>query len=132
MSSQLGRFFGLYGGNTNQLGNKSYACWQWGAPYSLGQIYPADSMQDTLDNTKTFIFWASDPMNLYKVRAVAYKRIRDWVVEMKRRGIRLITIDPVYTETAAMSDEWIPIRAGGDSALMAAMAYVMVEQGLHD
>ena len=89
-------------------------------------------MQDTLDNTKTFIFWASDPMNLLKVRAVGYKRIRDWVVEMKRRGIRLITIDPVYTETAAMSDEWIPIRAGGDSALMAAMAYVMIEQGLHD
>ncbi len=131
-NGQQSRFINLFGGTTDLIGNKSYASWQWGAPYSIGQVYPADSMQDSLDNTKTFIFWASDPMNLLKVRAVSYKRIRDWVVEMKRRGIRIITIDPVYTETAAMSDEWIPMRAGGDSALMAAMAYVMISEGLHD
>lgn len=130
--SQMARFINMFGGSTNLLGNKSYACWSWGAPYSIGQSYPADSMQDSLDNTNTFIFWASDPMNLLKVRAVGYKRIRDWVLAMKRKGIRIVTIDPVFTETAALSDEWIPIRAGGDSALMAAMAYVMISEGLHD
>jgi molybdopterin guanine dinucleotide-containing S/N-oxide reductase-like protein len=131
-NSQQARFINLFGGSTNLVGNKSYACWQWAAPYSIGQIYPADSMQDSLDNTNTFIFWSSDPMNLLKVRAVGYKRIRDWVVAMKRKGVRIITIDPVFTETAALSDEWVPIRAGGDSALMAAMAYVMISEGLHD
>jgi len=128
-NGQMARFTNLFGGGTNIVGNKSYACWQWAAPYSFGMQYPADSMLDTLNNTNTFIFWASDPMNLLKVRAVAYGRTRDWVLEMKRRGIRIITIDPVYTETAAISDEWVPIRAGSDSALMAAMAHEIIAGG---
>ena len=128
---QVSRFLGLYGGYTSLIGNKSYACWQWGAPYSWGQMYPDDSMADTLANTTLFIFWASDPIDCLKVRAPSYARIREWVKTMKQRGIKLITIDPVYTETAEISDEWIPIRPGGDSALMAAMAYVMISENLY-
>jgi len=129
---QIGRFYGLFGGYTNRIGNKSYACWQWAAPYSWGTIFPQDSMADTLQNSKGFIFWASNPMNVYKVRASSYKRMRDWIWKLKQNGIRIVTIDPLFTETAALSDEWLPIRPGSDGALMAAMAYVMVSGNHHD
>ena len=132
---QVGRFLSLYGGYTSLIGNKSYASWQWAAPYSWGQMYPDDSTADTLANTKTFIFWASDPMDNWKVHAPSYARVRNWLAAMKQRGIKMIVIDPLFTQTAEMADVWIPIRPGSDSALMAAMAYVMirkpVQQGVH-
>ena len=37
-------------------------------------------MADTLANTKLFIFWASDPIDCWKVRAAVVQRgVRDWV-----------------------------------------------------
>ncbi|HLN14740.1 MAG TPA: molybdopterin-dependent oxidoreductase [bacterium] len=128
---QVGRFLNLYGGCTTLIGNKSYACWQWAAPYSWGQMYPDDSMADTLENTKTFIFWASDPVDNWKVRGPSYMRVRNWLAAMKQRGIKMIVIDPLFTQTAEMADVWMPIRPGGDSALMAAMAYVMITENLY-
>jgi molybdopterin guanine dinucleotide-containing S/N-oxide reductase-like protein len=129
--TQIARFYGLYGGFTTYIGNKSFACWQWAAPYSMGTMYPSDSMRDTLENTKTMIFWSSDPMDCFKVRAVTYGRIQNWLAELKAKGVRFITIDPIQTKTAEMSDLWLPIRPDSDCALMAAMAYVMIKEDLY-
>ena len=126
--SQFNRFLGLYGGFTSLIGNKSYACWQWAAPYSLGVQYPDDSMADTIENTNAVIFWASDPMDCLKVRAISYGRTRSWITRLKERGVKLITIDPLFTETARVSDQWIAIRPGTDVALMAAMAYHLIAE----
>jgi molybdopterin guanine dinucleotide-containing S/N-oxide reductase-like protein len=126
--AQFNRFFGLYGGFTSLVGNKSYACWQWAAPYSWGVQYPDDSMADTTVNTNALIFWASDPMDCLKVRGPSYGRTRDWISALKERGVRLMTIDPFYTETARISDQWLAIRPGSDTALMAAMAYYLISE----
>ncbi len=126
--AQVGRFLGLYGGYTTMIGNKSYACWQWGAPYSWGVQYPDDSMADTQANTNAMIFWASDPMDCLKVRAISYGRTRTWLQQLKARGVKMIAIDPLLTETGRMCDQWIAIRPGSDVALMAAMAYYMISE----
>lgn len=126
--AQFNRFLGLYGGFTSLVGNKSYACWQWAAPYSWGVQYPDDSMADTTANTNVLIFWASDPMDCLKVRGPSFGRTRDWITTLKERGVKLITIDPFFTETARVSDEWIAIRPGSDTALMAAMAYYLISE----
>ncbi|MDP3961718.1 MAG: molybdopterin-dependent oxidoreductase [Pseudorhodobacter sp.] len=131
-NSQIGRFLGLYGGFTSLVGNKSFACWQWAAPYSWGLQYPEDSMADSLDNTNGIIFWASDPMDCLKVRGPSYGRVRDWLSKLKQKGVKFTTIDPLFTETAQMSDEWIAIRPGSDVALMAAMAYHLISENKVD
>jgi molybdopterin guanine dinucleotide-containing S/N-oxide reductase-like protein len=125
---QFNRFLNLLGGSTSLLGNKSYACWQWAAPYSMGVQYPDDSMADSVANCKAMIFWASDPMDCLKVRGPSWKRTRDWIAKMKQAGVRLITIDPFKTETARTSDQWVAIRPGSDAALMAAMAYYLISE----
>src|SRR5438094_4635365 len=41
-----------------------------------------------------------------------------WVMEAKRRGAKIIHVDPRFTRTSAMADVWVPIRAGTDIAFL--------------
>ena len=49
---------------------------------------------------------------------------------IRKRGGRVIVIDPRRTGTAKIADEWIPIRPGTDAALLMAWVYVLFEEGL--
>ncbi len=54
-------------------------------------------------------------------------------MQAKEARARVVLVDPRYTNTAALlADQWIPIRPGTDTAVMAAMAYVMISENLHD
>jgi len=48
------------------------------------------------------------------------------------KGARLITFDVRMSETAAQSDEWLPIRPGTDALVALAMARVILEKNLAD
>ncbi|CCD00478.1 formate dehydrogenase (quinone-dependent) catalytic subunit [Azospirillum brasilense] len=37
-----------------------------------------------------------------------------WAVEAKKRGARIVVVDPRYNRSAAVADEYLPIRAGSD------------------
>lgn len=41
-----------------------------------------------------------------------------WVVEAKRRGARVIHVDPRFTRTSALADKHVPIRVGSDIAFL--------------
>src|SRR6185437_5151290 len=55
-----------------------------------------------------------------------------FVLEARRRGARIIGIDPVRTRTMEQCDEWLPIRPGTDAALALAMMHVLFDEGLED
>ncbi|MDQ5672054.1 DMSO/selenate family reductase complex A subunit [Klebsiella pneumoniae] len=58
-----------------------------------------------------------------------------WYLEQarERSNARMIVIDPRYTDTAAgREDEWIPIRPGTDAALVAGIAWVLINEDLVD
>src|SRR6476661_8634865 len=44
-----------------------------------------------------------------------------WVMEAKRRGAKIIHVDPRFTRTSAVSDLHVPIRAGSDIAFLGAL-----------
>jgi thiosulfate reductase/polysulfide reductase chain A len=54
------------------------------------------------------------------------------LLEAKRRGARLVVVDPNHTVTAAKADEWVPIRPGTDGALALAMARVIIDESRYD
>ena len=54
------------------------------------------------------------------------------LIEAKKRGCKLVVVDPNFTETAQKADEWLPIRPGADGALALAMCHAIVEQDLFD
>lgn len=55
-----------------------------------------------------------------------------FVEQARRKGARLVVIDPYRTRTAALADEWLPIRPGTDGLLALAMMHVLFCEGLED
>lgn len=56
----------------------------------------------------------------------------DLMTAMREHGCKLVTLDPRYTKTAALSDEWYPVRPGTDMAFMLALAHVIINEKLYD
>ncbi|HET6680279.1 MAG TPA: molybdopterin-dependent oxidoreductase, partial [Gemmatimonadaceae bacterium] len=55
-----------------------------------------------------------------------------FVLEARKRGARIIAIDPLRTRTADQCDEWLPIRPGTDAALALAIMHTVFALGLQD
>lgn len=53
------------------------------------------------------------------------KRVR----EMQQRGGKLIVVDPRRTETAAIADQWLPVKPGTDTALLIAVLQCVLAEG---
>src|SRR5262249_34295174 len=51
---------------------------------------------------------------------------------VRKRGARLIVIDPRQTEMTRFATLWLRQRPGSDVALFSAMAHVIVEEGLYN
>ena len=54
-----------------------------------------------------------------------------WVVRARERGARVIHVDPRYSRTSAMSDFWVPLRAGSDIVFLGGLINYVLERGLH-
>ncbi|HIM93930.1 MAG TPA: thiosulfate reductase [Campylobacterales bacterium] len=48
------------------------------------------------------------------------------------RGATLIVVDPRYTNTAVLADEWLGIKVGTDLAFVLALTYVAIREGLYN
>jgi len=55
-----------------------------------------------------------------------------FIQEARRKGAKLIVIDPYRTRTAACADWHLPINPGTDAALALAMMHVIISETLHD
>ncbi|QUW00582.1 molybdopterin oxidoreductase family protein [Chloracidobacterium sp. MS 40/45] len=75
--------------------------------------------------SKFILIWGSNPVtsNVHLWR---------YVLEARKRGARVVTIDPYRTRTAAASDEHLALIPGTDAALALAMMRVIVDERLYD
>jgi len=55
-----------------------------------------------------------------------------FVQEARRKGAKLVVIDPYRTRTARAADWHLPIQPGTDAALALGMMHVIIRDGLHD
>src|SRR5580692_9458459 len=55
-----------------------------------------------------------------------------FIAEARRKGAKLVVIDPYRTRTAACADWYLPINPGTDGALALAMMHVIIGENLHD
>src|SRR5690349_7593474 len=55
-----------------------------------------------------------------------------FIEEARRKGAKLVVIDPYRTRTAKCADWYLPINPGTDVALALGMMHVIIAEGLHD
>lgn len=77
------------------------------------------------ERTKYFVLWgvaedhSSNPLKL-------------GIDQLKRRGAKFVSINPVRTGYSAVADEWVPIRPGTDGLLALSMIHVLLKRELFD
>jgi thiosulfate reductase/polysulfide reductase chain A len=49
-----------------------------------------------------------------------------------QNGCKLVVLDPRFTKTAALADEWFAIKPGTDMAFFLAIAHVLISEGRYD
>ncbi len=79
-----------------------------------------------LGSSKVIILWGMNPGASSMPGAHGYFDLQ------RTNGLKIIVVDPRYTETAAHADLWLPVRPGGDTALSLAMLNVIINEGLFD
>lgn len=54
------------------------------------------------------------------------------IADLQEKGLKVIVIDPRFTESASKADLWLPLRPGSDLALALAWIHVIIYEGLMD
>jgi anaerobic dimethyl sulfoxide reductase subunit A len=117
----------LTGGYLNYRNDYSSGAGNVATPYTYGTNNSGSSF-DSLLHSKYIILWGQNPSEM--IFSTPY---RDFLMQAKKNGAKIILIDPRYTDTAiAFADEWIPIKPTTDNAMMDAMGYVIITEKLHD
>lgn len=126
-AASIAKALSMFGGYTTQYGNISSEGPVWAVQVTYGDVMVGHSRDDLL-NTKLIVVWGWDPVRMVSGTDCVYA-----LIKAKEKGIPIIIIDPRYTDTAAtFASEWIPIYPGTDAAMMVAMAYIMIRDGLQD
>ncbi|HYG60258.1 MAG TPA: DMSO/selenate family reductase complex A subunit [Symbiobacteriaceae bacterium] len=121
------RLLGQMGGYLGFYNNYSNSANTWGLSYTLGTENAASSRED-LVNSRLILLWGFNP-----AETVFGTNTNYYLHQAKTAGAKIVVIDPRHTDTAvAFADQWIPIRPTTDNALIAAIAYVLISDGLID
>ncbi|MDR1978491.1 MAG: molybdopterin-dependent oxidoreductase [Synergistaceae bacterium] len=117
----------LNGGFLGKYNTYSTACTSFTTPYTYGTNETGNCSQDLL-NSKLIVLWGHNPME-----SVFGSSLMFYLREAKKSGIEILVVDPRFSDTAsALADRWIGLRPTTDGALMDAMAYTILEEGLQD
>lgn len=123
----LNRLLALDSGFLDHYGSYSSIQTQTATPYAYGTSASGNSVED-IANTKLLILWAHNPVETIFSPQTLY-----YINQAKKQGAKVIAVDPRQSDTAErLADEWIAIRPSTDAALAAAMAYVILSEGLQD
>jgi anaerobic dimethyl sulfoxide reductase subunit A len=121
------RFLNLFGGYTQVYGNYSSAAVNFVTPYVFGTPY-AGIDPGTLQHARLILLWGAN-IAVTRFGSEFPPRIR----EAAKRGVPLIVIDPRKSKTAGMPNaQWVQIRPGTDTALMAAVLYELIHRNQVD
>src|SRR3954466_8607673 len=82
----------------------------------------ATTFQQDLQNSDCILIMGS---NMAEQHPVGFQ----WVMEAKRRGAKVIHVDPRFTPTSAMADLHVPIRSGTDIVFLGGVIRHIIENG---
>ncbi|MDD5023550.1 MAG: formate dehydrogenase subunit alpha [Methanoregula sp.] len=95
-----------------------------GLSLSFGSGAATNPFEDVL-NSDLIVMWGS---NAIEAHPLAGRR----VMQAKKKGIKVIVVDPRFSATARIADEWIRFNPSTHIALANSMMYWIIKEGLED
>jgi anaerobic selenocysteine-containing dehydrogenase len=127
-SSKIIKSYFLPAFGTGTIGNHTSICegakWTaqeltWGKHYDVNDVARSNMI----------INFGSNFFEAHTSHIPLYTRA---IESVAKRGVRLVTFDVRLSNTAALSNEWVPIKPGTDGAVALAMANVVMQNNLYD
>ncbi|MBO0881997.1 MAG: molybdopterin-dependent oxidoreductase, partial [Mycobacterium sp.] len=136
--SQLHRFLNCLGGYVPSINSYSHGA----SPVMLSHVVGSDAPinQPTtwpvlVEHTELFVCFGGLPLKNTFVSpgGASRHRVGSYLRAARQRGTQFVNISPLREDMMAGLDaEWLPPRPGTDAAIMLALAYVLLTEGLHD
>ena len=82
-------------------------------------------LREAAEHADVVVIWGGNPVHT-QVNVMHHAMVA------KKRGAKLVVVDPYRTATAAKADLHIPLRPGTDGALACAMMHVLFDEGFAD
>jgi len=137
--SQLHRFLNSIGGYTASVHSYSYAAGQVILPHIIGSMDGLTGHHSTWDGIaaegRLVVCFGGLPHRNAQVQSggIGKHALRSALQEARKRNVRFVCISPARDDGPVDVDfEWQPLRPGTDTALMLAMAHVLLTEGLED
>lgn len=126
--NSFNRLLCQFGGYTSPWGSISTEAGIFGTSVTYGTLQDSESMQADFLNSKLIIMWGWNPAVTIQGTNTSW-----YLAQARDHGSRIISVDPRHTDsTALFAHQWIPIRPGTDTAVMVAMANVIIKENLQD
>uniref|UniRef100_UPI003F4959BE molybdopterin-dependent oxidoreductase n=1 Tax=Ensifer adhaerens TaxID=106592 RepID=UPI003F4959BE len=135
--SQIHRFLNIIGGYVRGRDSYSYGAGSVIMPHVVAPMeHLLDQHTDwnTLaNNTELFVAFGGIPLRNTQMTAggPGRHRVHGALEVMRARGVRFVNISPLRQDIDG-SSKWIPIRPNTDVALMLALIYVLLDDGLEN
>ena len=126
-SNHIQELLAMTGGCTRTWAMHSYEGGLFASLATYGTLFEVSDYDDLL-HSRLIIMWGWDPTTTIHETNTSW-----YLIQAKESGTRIIAIDPRYTNSVALfAGQWIPIIPGTDTAMLVAMAYVIIKEHLQD
>jgi anaerobic selenocysteine-containing dehydrogenase len=97
------------------------------AVFDAGQWFPERTRDPRYRPPECLIVWG------YNIHATCPDNLfGHWIVDLMKRGTRIITVDPRLSWFASRSKHWLRLRPGSDAALAMGLLHVIIHENLYD
>ncbi|MEQ6202299.1 molybdopterin guanine dinucleotide-containing S/N-oxide reductase [Sulfitobacter sp. HNIBRBA2951] len=134
----LKRFLNLLGGFTKHVNSYSLAAGEVILSHVLGDasyIYEATHWPSVIENTDLVVAFGGLPLSNAAIGqgGLGAHHTAGALKAARAAGVEFVSISPIRGDTdAALQAQWLAPRPSSDTALMIALAYVLLDEGLHD
>ncbi|SEJ00803.1 biotin/methionine sulfoxide reductase [Azotobacter beijerinckii] len=137
--SQLHRFLNGFGGYVSSRDSYSLGAGRVLMPHIAGDmdwlLAQHTSWDNLAEHCQLFVAFGGLPLKNAQVSpgGASDHLLREAIGKLSRAGVRFVNVGPLRSDLEGATDcEWWPLRPGSDTALMLALAYVLVDEGLQD